>query len=440
MTNLCVCLNRNDESKFVVHVAWVSVGVAGIVSIPLAVVWALLTPPSPSAPDGYVTAVIVFALDALFEILSEPFAAMAQYNQQYNVRLHVESAAGVARCFLSYVFVAFIPAEIITPLVCLALGQVSYGIVLLGGYIIRALVGKKTEEKKAGDADKEKGPFLSTDVWRLFAVYEWQAAQKVVLQEGEKFVLVVTGAKAAVSADVSAVYSVVNNLGSLVVRFVFAPVEEVCFTAFGKLVSAGDAKSARSVLRTVLRFVSLIGLCFVAFGPGYSRAVIQIIYGAKYSETDAPLVLAFYCQYILLMALNGTSEAFVHSVASEKQLKFANVLFVGFSAFFVAAAAILLHIPGMAAVGLVVANGLNMMVRITYSFIFISNWQKEKNLDKEGKPADRVSLLNILPDRMVLATLVAALSCGLASAKYSPNIFVHIAIGCVLFGCFIIAV
>ena len=81
-----------------------------------------------------------------------------------------------------------------------------------------------------------------------------------------------------------------------------------------------------------------------------------------------------------------------------------------------------------------------MMVRITYSFIFISNWQKEKNLDKEGKPGDRVSLLSILPDKIVLATLVAAISCGLASAKYSPNMLVHTAIGCVLFGCFAVAV
>jgi len=138
------------------------------------------------------------------------------------------------------------------------------------------------------------------------------------------------------------------------------------------------------------------------------------------------------------LALNGTSEAFVHSVASEKQLEFVNVLFVVFSALFVTASVILLRIPGLAAVGLVLANAFNMTMRIIYSFYFISRWQKENKLD--DKADGYVSIFSILPDKIVLAALVVTLSCGVASALYSPNMIVHIVIGCVLFGGFIFTV
>jgi len=446
----------SNESKYVVHVAWISVLIACFVSVPLASVWALYTPPSP-APDGYSHAVLVFALSALLEMFSEPFAALSQFRQQYNVRLRVEGTAATVRCILSYVFVVLIPSNIVTPLVCLALGQLSFGGFLLLGYSFYAIKNPSEEKDSSFDSnakdsnakdkssnsnaekksdDNKKESFLTGDIWRLFAVYEWQAVQKVILQEGEKFVLVISGATAAVSADVSAIYSVVNNLASFVVRFVFAPVEEVCFTAFGKLVASGDMKSARNVLRTVLRFVTLIGLTFVAFGPGYSRTVIHVLYGSKYSDTDAPVVLAFFCGYILLLAINGTSEAFVHSVASEDQLKFINVLFVVFSAIFVGVTAVLVRIPYLGAIGLVIANGINMITRIIYSFIFIYKWQKDKKLNDDGS----VSIISILPDKIVLSVLVGVFSCGLASAFYSPNMMIHVVIGCILFVSFIFAI
>ena len=53
---------------------------------------------------------------------------------------------------------------------------------------------------------------------------------------------------------------------------------------------------------------------------------------------------------------------------------------------------------------------------------------------------ERVTILSILPNKMVLTVLIGALSCGLASATYSPNMIAHIAVGCVLFASFIFVV
>ena len=77
-----------------------------------------------------------------------------------------------------------------------------------------------------------------------------------------------------------------------------------------------------------------------------------------------------------------------------------------------------------------------MLMRIVFSFIYISRWQKDKKLDDN----DRVTILSILPDKIVFAVLVGIFSCGIASATYSPNLISHIAVGCVLVVCFVIAV
>ena len=56
----------------------------------------------------------------------------------------------------------------------------------------------------------------------------------------------------------------------------------------------------------------------MAFGPAYSYLLLRIVYGQRWSETEAPVALAAYCPYILLLAVNGTLEAFVHAVASAR--------------------------------------------------------------------------------------------------------------------------
>lgn len=62
------------------------------------------------------------------------------------------------------------------------------------------------------------------------------------------------------------------------------------------------------------------GLLAVAFGPAYTYVVLRIVYGRRWSETDAPQALGVYCAYILLLAVNGILEAFVHAVARSRQV------------------------------------------------------------------------------------------------------------------------
>ena len=60
------------------------------------------------------------------------------------------------------------------------------------------------------------------------------------------------------------------------------------------------------------------GLLAVAFGPSYTYVLLRLLYGPKWSATEAPAALAYYCAYITLLALNGCTEAYVNAVADAR--------------------------------------------------------------------------------------------------------------------------
>lgn len=115
----------------------------------------------------------------------------------------------------------------------------------------------------------------------------------------------------------------------------------------------------------------------MAFGPSYSYALIRLLYGQKWSDGEAPTALRYYCLYIIVLAMNGTSEAFLHAVANESQLKKSNDSLLLFSLIYVMLNFLLIRSSGV--VGLIFANSINMILRITYSAIFIKGYFKNSS-------------------------------------------------------------
>ena len=123
------------------------------------------------------------------------------------------------------------------------------------------------------------------------------------------------------------------------------------------------------MLGVVLKLVLLIGLLFVSFGPNYSFVLFDVVYGKKWSSTEAPAVLAWYCLYILCIAANGVLEAFLFAAISRTELHSYNRYMIGFSAVYLTAAVLL--VP-FGARGAVWANCLNMIIRIVYSAMYVA--------------------------------------------------------------------
>jgi Rft protein len=134
-------------------------------------------------------------------------------------------------------------------------------------------------------------------------------------------------------AHVAGIYGEVHNLGSLVVRLVFWPVESTAFRIFSSSDAGGtQAKNASerplhapvALLQNVHKFVVLVALIAFTFGPSYSFTAIHILLSSRWSSTEAPALLALYSGSLSLLASNGILEAYSHARMSNLQLARAN--------------------------------------------------------------------------------------------------------------------
>ena len=109
----------------------------------------------------------------------------------------------------------------------------------------------------------------------------------------------------------------------------------------------------------------MICLCFVAFGTNYARFLIHHLYGPTWAATSAPAVLALYCMFVMVLGVNGITEAFVNAAATPGQLRWANAWLWVCTVAYVAALVTWGNAHGAA--GVIAANCLNFGLRIAFS-------------------------------------------------------------------------
>jgi oligosaccharide translocation protein RFT1 len=179
----------------------------------------------------------------------------------------------------------------------------------------------------------------------------------------------------------------VQNLGSVVVRLVFWPIEKGAYRAFsettGGQVSTDDNKKGPDAsvhrhipqLQLLLRIVMLCACLACSFGPSYSFSAIHVLLTSRWSSTTAPAVLGAYCFYLLFLAVNGVSEAYIHARMTPSELLVSNLMMV---AIVVAQTLCILgaHQLGESCIALVVIDCASMAARIAVAVWYIYRWHK----------------------------------------------------------------
>jgi oligosaccharide translocation protein RFT1 len=383
---------------------------------------------SVAATPHLLSSLYLYAFAAMVELLSEPAFVVMQIRLQFRVRATAEAVATFMRCAMtlgSAVWASKRGLELgVMPF---ALGQAMYGLALLGVYAWYgfALAGKEkfslfpvrlTKEEQVKEKGKAKGSeqsdyvlsYFSRPTLQLAGSMMAQSLVKHVLTQGDTFLVSVLSTTTA-----QGVYALANNYGGLVARLVFQPIEESSRSYFSRLLSTSSSsqqanepskpsvQKARADLQALIKVYTMLSLVVVTLGPTAAPLLLSLVAGPRWASSGAGACLSAYAWYIPLLAVNGVAEAFVASVASEAEVHKQSAWMTAFSLVFAAAGYVFLRVLDMGAVGLVLANGVNMLCRIVWCAVFITGYFRRLGVEFE--------LREILPEpRAVLNAALAS--------------------------------
>ncbi|XP_034022542.1 protein RFT1 homolog [Thalassophryne amazonica] len=385
------CLSRgpgtDNNWRQIINLLWLTLPLGVLWASLLVCVWLwLLEVPDPHSVPYYGQAVALFALSGVQELLAEPLWVLAQAHMFVRLKVVAESGAMIAKCSVT---VALVVCAHEWGLYIFSAGQLVYTGFLVLCYAVYFLqfLGSEEAKKKSfplhsfgellpGRADGE--PLIDWTLGRLTWSFFKQSFLKQILTEGERYVMTFLN---VLSFGDQGVYDIVNNLGSMVARFIFLPIEESFYIFFAKVLERGrsvrkqkqeDVGVAAEVLECLLKLVVVIGLIITVFGYAYSHLALDVYGGSLLSSGAGPTLLRCYSCYVLLLAVNGVTECFVFAAMSQHEVDKYNVVMLALSVSFLFLSYVLTRWAG--GVGFILANCLNMGLRISHSLFYIHRY------------------------------------------------------------------
>jgi hypothetical protein len=399
--SLRVALQRQTQgTQAVVNLSYLAV-VAGVpLTYVLSGFWARAD--TPNVPY-FAEALSVYCFSTVIELLTEPAFSAVQQKLLYRVRASAESTATLLRC-LGTCGSAILASRAAVDIGVLpfAIGQLAYAMGLFVVYLYKmwpvsrndrfSLVPTKIDSTKDSPVAFK---YLSTPLLRLTGSLTLQSALKYILTQGDSL-LITTFA----SLTDQGAYALASNYGGLIARMLFQPIEESSRNMFAKLCAkvntASDVKAtenveesevskrnisqASRVLSTILHMYAIISLFAVTLGPTLAPLLLSVVAGKKWSATTASDVLATYCYYIPFLAVNGVTEAFVAAVATNKELYKQSVSMGVFFVIFAGSAWFFIAQMELGGSGVVLANTVNMGLRIAWNTWFIKKFFGQRSL------------------------------------------------------------
>nr|CAG4649263.1 EOG090X04LH [Scapholeberis mucronata] len=442
----CMSKTRDHNWPQVINLLWLTVPSVMICSFLFCYIWLhMLELPTKQHVADYEFAVFMFGFSCVVESFVEPVYLFSQAFQYVRWRLFVDCILLLIRVGTLVVTVLYYPVYTIRSM---AYGQLAVSSVLLISYWL--FFHKEFQQKAKLVKDKELyvgNPLLTlpfdslTDffpkrlqgqplIGRELASLTWgffkQGILKQVLTEGERYIMTVF---AVLSFAEQGVYDVVNNLGSMAARFLFLPIEESSYFYFAQMLnrqvpieqqSRKEIDQVSGVLARLLRTLSLLGAIILVFGFSYSHLLLRLYGGSTLTDGSGPSLMRTHCLAVWLMGINGVTEAYVFAAMSSEQLDKYNGLMVVLSSVFLFLAWLLSRAIG--SVGFILANCVNMFLRIAHSVWFINRQYQNLTMNP---------LSGLMPTALEICTLIVAFVVTATSSWsiYPESAILHVAIG-----------
>nr|KAF6335717.1 RFT1-like protein [Pipistrellus kuhlii] len=296
----CLSGSTQRDWRQTINLLWLTVPLGVFWSLFLGWVWLrLLEVPDPNVVPHYGTGVVVFGLSAVVELLGEPFWVLAQAQMFVKLKVIAESLSVILKSVLTASLVLWLPHW---GLYIFSLAQLFYTTVLVLCYVayFKKLLGFPKSAKQQMLPVSRMTDLLPS-ILRSRAFVNWEEAKltwsffkqsflKQILTEGERYVMTFLN---VLNFGDQGVYDIVNNLGSLVARLIFQPIEESFYIFFAKVLEREkdatlqkqeDVAVAATVLESLLKLALLTGLTITVFGFAYSQLALDIYGGAMLSS------------------------------------------------------------------------------------------------------------------------------------------------------------
>ncbi|KAG8908982.1 Oligosaccharide translocation protein rft1, partial [Tulasnella sp. 403] len=387
----------NDTPKSIPrHVANISF-LPTLLGIPIAFVstslYLLNASKTTRAQPYFTTSVLVYALSAILELLSEPLYIRAQTELKFRIRVKAEGTAVIAKAAVT-VAVMLVGGEE-TALLAFAIGQAAYGVVVLASFW-KAYPGYLQVWPSVVDErlrENVRWHYFDADLLQLSFAMTSQSLLKHLLTEGDKLVV-----SKVSSLEDQGGYAVASNYGSLVARIVFQPIEETSRVYFSKTLAsetreppdAAKAKSKSStesglpssdavggaftVLALLVLLHTHLALILSAYLPPYLPLILRILLPQRYHSTSAPQILALYPLLLPVMAFNGILEAFFASASTPESLRLQSRFLVIASISCAGLVWLLVEHYHLVRTGLAWANLANLALRAVWAAWWTRNW------------------------------------------------------------------
>lgn len=391
---------RNEQA--IVNLGFVAVAIGAFVSVALGRLYLAHVSDANRQTAHLATSLCLYGAASVVELLSEPCFVLMQTRLEFGTRATAESLATLLRCLVVVGSAVWASRHGVSMgLLPFALGQLTYGTALLAvylvsGYGLASSCGFSLVPRPVSADGDFIASYLYRPTVRLAGSMMAQSVAKHLLTQGDTFLISLFS-----TPEIQGNYALANNYGGLIARLLFQPVEESSRSYFSSLLSTSSSSSssaaavaekkaktpsaqveeARQSFQALTRLYIILSAVVVALGPFASPSLIAIVAGRRWASDGAGHVLGVYCFYIPFLALNGITESFVASVASEADVHRQSFWMGAFSLAFAASAFVLMHVFALGAPGLVLANVFNMFCRIVWSFAFIRAYFRKNKAD-----------------------------------------------------------
>ncbi|XP_074037836.1 man(5)GlcNAc(2)-PP-dolichol translocation protein RFT1 isoform X2 [Leptinotarsa decemlineata] len=453
----CLTGTKSHNWAQVVNQIWLSIPVPAVIGLILTYVWInLLSPTDEKYWPQYILGCYAIALSCVIEQMTQVFVLVAQSFCFVKIKIIIDTLYVVSRTLIFVYIVranpsqsinSFSIAQVVSAVIMFLLyfGFFAWYIQGLNRFRIEGVHENRAENIYSNMSDfpftsilhffpgmlSNKENILNTNLCFLTFGFMKQSILKQVLTEGEKYVMTVSP---LLTFSQQSMYDIVNNLGSLAARFIFRPIEDSAYFYFTQMIKRGEpvvkqnqklVSESAEVLSHLCRVVISIGLLVFVFGQSYSYSFLFIYGGHNLVENTLPVtMLRFHSLAVVLLAINGVTEGFVLATIGSKELDRYNYLMVIFSITFLMIAYLFTYFVGP--VGFILANCVNMAVRIGHSIIFT----KKKYKDTKYNP-----LSGLIPGYKFVTGLVMSGIITKLSEVYilEKSMVLHIGIGAACF-------